>query len=101
MKRHSKNTILHYTSALAPKRQGVDRKGLAVAVIFLAAVSLWGVWRGAGTTQPVIEWHEQPNLSAQIEIHSGIKGALEEGTVQPVESLAGFAPALHDPRQGR
>lgn len=94
------NAILHYRWALVRKHRAMDKKGLAVALIFLIAISLWAGWRRDKTSEQVIAWHEQPNLSADIEIRRVAKSVLEEETAQPVQSLAGLT-ALHDPRQGR
>lgn len=93
--------MLHYGRALMRKRRGVDKKGLAIALIFLIALSLWAGWRRDKTTEHDIAWHEQPNLSADIEIRPVAKNILEEETAPPVQSLAGLTEALHDPRQGR
>ena len=93
--------ILHYRWALIRKHRVMDKKGLAVALIFLLAISLWAGWRRDKTTEQVIAWHEQPNLSADIEIRRVTKSVLEEATAQPVPSLVGLTEALHDPRQGR
>lgn len=93
--------ILHYRWALVRKHRGMDKKGLAIALIFLLAMSLWAWWRSDKTTEQVIAWDEQPNLSADIEIRRVAKSVLEEETAQPVHSLAGLTEALHDPRQGR
>jgi hypothetical protein len=60
--------ILHYGRALVRKRRGMDRKGVAVALIFLIALSLWAGWRRDKTTEEVITWNEQSNHSANIEI---------------------------------
>jgi hypothetical protein len=79
----------------------MDKKGLAVALIFLIAISLWAGWRREQTTEQGIAWHEQPNLSAEIEIRPVVKSVLEEETAQPVQSLVGLTGALHDPRQGQ
>ena len=93
--------ILHYRWALVRKHRVMDKKGLAIALIFLLAMSLWAWWRSDQTTEQVIAWHEQPNLSADIEIRRVAKSILEEETAQPVHSLVGLTEALHDPRQGR
>jgi hypothetical protein len=33
--------ILHYGRALVRKRRGMDKKGVALALLFLIALSLW------------------------------------------------------------
>jgi len=101
MHRHTESVILRYRRALARKRRGVDKKGLAVALVFLIAVSLWGLWRIAQTPQHEIVWQQRPNLSATIAIRPGLTSVPEEETSQPVQSLGGAAAALHDPRQRR
>lgn len=93
--------ILHYGRALVRKRRVVDKKGLAIALIFLVAISLWAGWRRDQTTEQVITWREQPDLSAEITIRPAGKNVLEEETAQPVQSLAGLTGALHDPRRQR
>ena len=99
MTTHNDSAVLHYRRALAPTHRRVDKKGLAIAVIFLIAVSLWGVWRIQQTPQAIFAWDEQADLSAAIDMRQGIKSVLEEETVQPVQSLPGLPAALHDPRQ--
>lgn len=91
--------ILHYGRALVRKRRVVDKKGLAIALIFLIAISLWAWWRRDQTSD--IMWHEQPDLSGEITIRSAGKDGLEVESDQPVQSLAGVTGALQDPRQGR
>ena len=93
--------ILHYGRALVRKRRVVDKKGVAIALTFLIAISLWAGWRRDQTTVQVITWREQPDLSAEITIRPTGKNVLEEETAQPVQPLAGLTGALHDPRQGR
>ena len=93
--------ILHYGRTLVRKRRVVDKKGVAIALIFLVAISLWAGWRRDQTTEQVITWPEQPDLSAEITIRPAGKNVLEEETAQPVQPLAGLTGALHDPRQGR
>jgi hypothetical protein len=91
--------ILHYGRALVRKRRVVDKKGLAIALIFLIAIALWSGWRRDQTTDQVITWRE--DVSAEITIRPAGKNVLEEETAQRVQSLAGLTGALHDPRQGR
>jgi hypothetical protein len=92
--------ILHYGRAIVRKRRVVDKKGVAIALIFLISISLWAGWRRDQTTEQVITWRE-PDLSAEITIRPARKNVLEEETAQPVQSLTGLTEALHDPRQGR
>ena len=93
--------ILHYGRALVRKRRGVDKKGVAIALIFLIAIALWAGWRRDQMTDQVTTWREQPDLSAEITIRPPGKNVLEEETAQPVQPLVGLTGALHDPRQGR
>ena len=93
--------ILHYGRALVRKRRVVDKKGVAIALLFLIAIALWAGWRRDQTTEQVMTWREQPDLSAEITIRPADKNVLEEETAQPVQPLAGLTGALHDPRQGR
>ena len=93
--------ILHYGRALVRKRRVVDKKGVAIALIFLVAISLWAGWRRDQTTDQVITWGEQPDLSADITIRPAGKNVLEEETAQPAQSLDGLTGALHDPRRRR
>jgi len=99
MTTHRDSAVLHYRRALAPRHRRVDKKGLAVALIFLIAASLWGMWRIQQTAQPVFAWHEELDLSATVDMRQGIKSVLEEETVQPVQPLPGLPAALQDPRQ--
>jgi hypothetical protein len=82
--------ILHYKTALATvlarKRPGMDKKGLAVALAFLIAVSLWGLWRIQQKTQEVTAWQERPNLSTDIDLRPGIKRMPEDGPTQPLQT---------------
>jgi hypothetical protein len=93
--------ILHYGRALVRKRRTVDKKGTAIALIFLVGISLWAGWRRDQTMEQVIIWYEQPDLSDQITIRPAGKNGLEVESDQPVQPLAGLTGALHDPRQGR
>jgi hypothetical protein len=93
--------ILHYGRALVGKRRVVDKKGVAIALIFLFAIALWAGWRRDQMTDQVITWREQPDLSAEITIRPAGKNVLDEETAQPVQSLTGLTGALHDPRQRR
>lgn len=93
--------ILHYGRALVRKRRVVDKKGVAIALIFLIAIALWAGSRRDQMTEQVITWREQPDLSAEITIRPAGKNVLDEETAQPVQSLTGLTGALHDPRQRR
>ena len=93
--------ILHYGRALVRKRRGVDKKGVAIALIFLLAMCLWGWWRSDQTSEQVITWREQPDLSDDITIRPADKTGLDVESNQLVQTLAGQTGALHDPRQGR
>ena len=95
------SVLLQYRRALARKRRGVDLTGLAVALAFLIAVSLWGLWRTGLTAQQVIAWSPATDVAATIELRPGVKSRLEEDTADPVHTLTGPAGTLHDPRQGR
>ena len=93
--------ILHYGRALVRKRRVVDKKGMAIALIFLIAIALWAGWRRDQTTDQVTTWREQPDLSAEITLRPAGKNVLEEETAPPVQSSPELTGALHDPRQGR
>ena len=93
--------ILHYGRALVRKRRVVDKKGVAIALIFLIAIALWAGSRRDQMTEQVITWREQPDLSAKITIRPAGKNVLDEETAQPVQSLTGLTGALDDPRQRR
>ena len=93
--------ILHYGRALVRKRRVVDKKGVAIALIFLIAIALWAGSRRDQMTVQVITWREQPDLSDEITIRPAGKNVLDEETAQPVQSLTGLTGALHDPRQRR
>jgi hypothetical protein len=93
--------IVHYGRALVRRRRGVDKKGVAVALIFLFAISFWAGWRNGQTSEQVITWHEQPDLSDEITIRPAGKNGLDVKSDQPVQSLAGQTGALYDPRQRR
>jgi hypothetical protein len=45
MNTERQRAILHYGRTLVRKRRGMDKKGLAVALIFLIALCLWAWWR--------------------------------------------------------
>jgi hypothetical protein len=93
--------ILHYGQSLVRKRRTVDKKGTAIALIFLLAISLWAGWHRDQTSEQDIMWNEQPDLSREITIRPASKNGLDVESDQPVQSLAGQTGALHDPRQGR
>ena len=92
--------ILHYGRTLVRKRRVVDKKGVAIALIFLIAIALWAWWRQDQTSEQAT-WHEEPDLSREITIRPAGKNGLDVESDQPEQSLAGQTRALHDPRQGR
>ena len=92
--------ILHYGHALVRKRRVVDKKGVAIALIFLIAILLWAAWRQDHTSEQAT-WHEEQDLSGQITVRPAGKNGLDVEPDQPGQSLAGPPGALHDPRQGR
>lgn len=92
--------ILHYGRALVRKRPVVDKKGVAIALIFLIAIVLWAVWRQDQTSEQAT-WHEERDVSDEITIRPPGKNGLDVESDQPGQSLAGQTGALHDPRQGR
>lgn len=62
--------------ALTRKRRGVDRKGLAVALTFLVIMFVGVRACSDRTTEQVSNAvQEQPDLSAEVEIHSSGKTA--------------------------
>ena len=93
--------ILHYGRDLVRKRRTVDKKGTAIALIFLVVISLWAGWRRDQTREQVVTWQEQPELSDDITIHPAGRYGLEGASDQPVQPFAGLTAALHDPRQGQ
>ena len=76
-------------------------KGLAVALAFLIAMSLWGLWRTEQTTQQVIAWYPAAEVEATIDMRPGVKSMLEEETADSAHSWTGLAGTLNDPRQGQ
>jgi len=92
--------ILHYGRTLVRKRRRVDKKGVAIALIFLIAIALWAAWRQDQTSE-LATWHEARDLSAEITIRPAGKNGLDVESDQAGQSPAGQTGALHDPRQGR
>lgn len=92
---------LRHAWAVVLKRRAVDKKGLAVALIFLVAISVWSAWSRDQTPEQLITWREEPDLSAHIDIRSGANSPIEEKTASSVSSLTGLKGELDDPRQGQ
>jgi hypothetical protein len=91
--------ILHYGRTLVRKRRIVDKKGVAIALIFLIAIAVWA-WQKQPPEQ-VVTWQGEPRLYGEITIRRVGKHALEGASDQPVQPFAGLTGALHDPRHGR
>jgi predicted negative regulator of RcsB-dependent stress response len=92
--------ILHYGRTLVRKRRIVDKKGVAIALIFLLAIALWAAWHRHQTSEQATS-QQEADRSGEITIRPAGKSGLEGESDQPVHSLAGQPGALHDPRQGR
>ena len=86
--------------AIRRKRRAVDKKGVAVALIFLVAMFLVIRTCGDKTTDPVSRvLQEQPDLSADVEIRSAGKLPREAEASGPGQSMAGVRRELDDPRR--
>lgn len=92
---------LHRSWASHRKSRALDKKGLAVALTFLVAISFWAGERGDKTTEQDSTWQEQSDLSAHIEIRPAARISLEAETAPPVQSMTGLRRELEDPRRGR
>lgn len=92
---------LHRSWASRRKSRALDKKGLAVALTFLVAMSFWAGERGDKTTERNSTWQEQSDLSAHVEIRRAARIPLEAETAPPVQSMTGLKRELEDPRQGR
>lgn len=92
---------LHRSWASRRKSRALDKKGLAVALTFLVAISFWAGERGDKTTEPDSTWQEQSDLSAHIEIRPAARTSLEAETAPDVQSMTGLRRELEDPRRGR
>jgi hypothetical protein len=82
---------LHCSWASWHKRRAVDKKGLAVALIFLVAIALWAGEPGDKSTELNSTWQEQPDLLAHIEIRPAARISLWQ-------SMTGLSRDLEDPR---
>jgi hypothetical protein len=58
----------------------VDKKGLSVALIFLAAVAIWAVERTEKADQLHITWQKRPPLSDHLEIRPAVRMSLDAET---------------------
>jgi hypothetical protein len=92
---------LHRSWASRRKSRALDKKGLAVALTFLVAMSFWAGERGDKTTEQDSTWQEQSDLSAHIEIPPAARISLEAETAPPVQSMTGLRRELEDPRRRR
>ena len=92
---------LHRSWSSGRKSRALDKKGLAVALTFLAAISFWAGERGDKTTEQGSTWQEQSDLSARIETRPAARISLEAETAPPVQSMTGLRRELEDPRRGR
>ncbi len=92
---------LHRSWASRRKSRALDKKGLAVALTFLVAMSFWAGERGDKTTVQDSIWEKQSDLSAHIEIRPAARISLEAETAPPVQSMTGLRRELEDPRRGR
>jgi hypothetical protein len=84
---------LHCSWASWRKSRAVDKKGLAVALIFLVVIALWAGEQGDRSTEFESIWREQPLLSAYIEIRQAARISLWQ-------LMTGLSQ-LEDPRRGR
>ena len=86
--------------ALTRQKRAVDKKGLAVALIFLVAM-FFGVRTCTDRTTDQVSraLQEQPDLSADIEIRSAGKLTREAESSGAVESMTGIRRELDDPRR--
>lgn len=84
---------LHRSWASRRKRRAVDKKGLAVALIFLVAITLWAGEQGDKSTEFESIWREQLDLSAYIAIRPTARISLWQ-------LMTGFSQ-LEDPRRER
>ena len=78
--------------ALARKRRAVDKKGLAVALIFVVAMCFWIRECSNKTTEQVSNAsQEQPDLPAEIQIRSAGSIPREAEFSWPGESMTGVS----------
>jgi hypothetical protein len=101
MNEHTQRAGLHRYWASPRTSRTVDKKGLAVALTFLVAISFWLGGRGGKTAEQDSTWQKQPDLSAQVQIHLAAKMSPDAETGQPVQSMTGLRRELEDPRRGR
>ena len=85
--------------ALARKRRGVDKKGLAVALTFLVAMFFGARACSDKTTEQVNTVQEQPDLSAEVEFRQAGKIAREAESSGSIESITGVRREPDDPRR--
>ncbi len=101
MNEHTQGAGLHRNWASPRKNRTVDKKGLAVALTFLVAISFWLGGRGGKTAEQDSAWQNQPDLSAQVEIRPAAKMSPEAENGQLTHSMTGLRRELEDPRRGR
>ena len=78
----------------------MDKKGLAVALIFLVALAFWAGERGGKSTELASTWQEQQDLSAHVEIRPAATRVPEAETARPA-LITGLSRELEDPRRER
>ena len=87
--------------ALTATRRAVDKKGLAVALIFVVAMCFWVRECSDRTTGPVTNALQQPDLSTEIEIRSAGRSPREAEFSGPGQSMTGVRRELDDPQGSR
>jgi hypothetical protein len=100
MNEHAYRARLLLSWASRRRRLAVDKKGLAVALIFLVALAFWAGERGGKSTELYSTWQEQPDLSAHVEIRPAAKSFLEVEIPRP-DLVTGLSRELDDPRRGQ
>ncbi len=101
MNEHTQKAGLPRNWASPRQSRTVDKKGLAVALTFLVAISFWLGGRGGKTAEQASIWQKQPDLSAQVEIRPAAKMSPDAETGQLAHSMTGLRRELEDPRRGR
>lgn len=88
--------------ALAGKRRAVDKKGLAVALIFVLAMCFWVRECSNKTTEQVSNAsQEQRDLVGEIEIRSAGRIPREAEFSGPGQSMTEMRPEVGDPQGPR
>jgi hypothetical protein len=60
----------------------VDKKGLAVALLFLVAMAIWAVERTEKASQLHITWQKLPALSDHLEIRPAVRMSFDTETAR-------------------